>query len=101
MQGEAACSPRAGCPEEEDRNATEVVPDDRSKVRRRGDEPDPAPGGGGGSAGRAAAGLLRIGNAVSAAVGNRRTIEPVETRIMLAVAIALLIVATLMIVFRD
>jgi hypothetical protein len=37
---------------------------------------------------------------VSAAVGNRRTIES-ETRIMLAVAIALLIVATLMIVFRD
>jgi hypothetical protein len=38
---------------------------------------------------------------VNTAVGNRRTIEPVETQIMLAVAIALLIVATLMIVFRD
>jgi cardiolipin synthase len=36
---------------------------------------------------------------VSAAVGHRRTIEPVETRITLAVAIALLIVAALMIVF--
>ena len=80
-------------------NATEVVLDDRSRVRPRGNEPDPAPGGGGGSAGRAAAGLLRIGNTVSAAVGNRRTIEPVEPRITLAVAIALLIVAALMIVF--
>jgi cardiolipin synthase len=80
-------------------NATEVVLDDRSRIRRRGDEPDPVPGGGGGSAGRAAAGLLRIGNTVSAAVGNRRMIEPVETRITLAVAIVLLIVAILMVVF--
>ncbi|HZO37583.1 MAG TPA: phospholipase D-like domain-containing protein [Methylomirabilota bacterium] len=80
-------------------NATEIILDERSRVRRREDEPDPATSGGGGSAGRAAAGLLRIGNTVGAAVIARRTLEPVETRIMLAVSIALLILATLVAVF--
>jgi len=80
-------------------NATEIILDERSRVRRREDEPDPATSGGGGSAGRAAAGLLRIGNTVGAAVIARRTLEPVETRTMLAVSIALLILATLVAVF--
>lgn len=80
-------------------NATEITLDERSRVRRREDEPDPATSGGGGSAGRAAAGLLRIGNTVGAAVIARRTLEPVETRITLAVSIALLILATVVAVF--
>jgi cardiolipin synthase len=80
-------------------NATEIILDERSRVRRREDEPDPATSGGGGSAGRAAAGLLRIGNTVGAAVINRRTLEPVETRIMLVVSIVLLILAALVAVF--
>src|SRR5439155_747037 len=54
---------------------------------------------GGGSAGRAAAGLLRIGNTVSAAVTNKRKLEPVETRIMLAVAVILVIVGVLVAIF--
>ena len=73
-------------------NATEVILDER-----------PAPGrpaaGGGGSAGRAATGLLRIGNAVGAAVTNRRKLEPVESRITFAVAIVLVILGIVVAVF--
>jgi cardiolipin synthase len=36
---------------------------------------------GGGKAGRAAAGAIRIGNAMGAAVGDRRVIEPLEARL--------------------
>jgi cardiolipin synthase len=50
---------------------------------------------GGGSAGRAAAGAIRIGNAVGAAFTNRRVLEPVESRIMLTVGAALLALAIL------
>ena len=45
------------------------------------------------------AGLLRITNTVGAAVANQRKREPVETRIMLAVAISLAIVGVLVAVF--
>ena len=76
-------------------NATEVILDERTMVRRLAGQQDPPASGGGGSAGRAAAGLLRIGNTVGAAVTNQRTLEPVETRIMLAVAVALVIVGAL------
>ena len=55
--------------------------------------------GGGGSAGRAAAGLLRISNTVSAMVTNQRTLERVETRIMLAVAIVLVVLGVLVAIF--
>jgi cardiolipin synthase len=37
---------------------------------------------GGGSGGRAAAGAIRLGNAVGAAFTNRRVLEPVEARLM-------------------
>jgi cardiolipin synthase A/B len=74
-------------------NATEVVLDQRRAAppprwrhRRRAVR-------GGGSTSRAAAGLLRIGNTVGAAVTNRRVLEPVEVRIMLTVALVLLILA--------
>src|SRR5438093_6348666 len=80
-------------------NATEIILDERSRVRRRDDGPEPATSGGGGSAGRAAAGLLRIGNTVGAAVISRRTLEPVETRIMLVVSIVLLILGALVAIF--
>lgn len=48
-----------------------------------------------GSAGRAAAGNLRIGNAVGAAFTNRRVLEPVESRIMITVGLLLLGLAIL------
>jgi cardiolipin synthase len=80
-------------------NATELILNERPVTRRRGGRRDRPAARGGGSAGRAAAGLLRIGNTVSAAVTNQRKLEPVETRIMLAVAIVLVIVAALVAIF--
>jgi cardiolipin synthase len=44
-----------------------------------------------GSAGRAAAGVLRIGNTVGAAISNHRTLGPAEARIMFSAAVLLLI----------
>jgi cardiolipin synthase A/B len=80
-------------------NATEVVLDQRLAMRRDDGRTGPQASGGGGSAGRAAAGLLRIGNAVGAAVTNHRHLEPVENRIMLVAAIVLAIVGGLVAVF--
>jgi cardiolipin synthase len=51
-----------------------------------------------GSAGRAAAGTVRIGNAVSAACTNRRVLEPVEGR-LLGVAGAVLLTTALLFAF--
>lgn len=73
-------------------NATEVVLDARHKLYTP-NEPahrHPMTTSGGGSAGRAAAGALRIGNAISAAFTNRRVLEPVEARLMLTAGSLLL-----------
>jgi cardiolipin synthase len=65
-------------------NATEIVLDDRHKVRAPGEPKhlQPKLTSGGGSVGRAAAGAVRIGNTIGAAFTNRRVFEPVESRIM-------------------
>lgn len=52
-----------------------------------------------GSAGRAAAGAIRIGNAIGAAFTNRRTLGPVEARLAVTVGLALLAVAVLFALF--
>lgn len=72
-------------------NATEIVLDNRNRVRAPGERRHPMAiaTSGGGSAGRAAAGAIRIGNAVGAAFTNRRVLQPVERRIMLAVGLLL------------
>ena len=54
---------------------------------------------GGGSAGRVAAGAVRIGNAVGAAFTNRRVLEPLEARLLARGGVLLLIVAALFAVF--
>ncbi len=66
-------------------NATEIVLDARHKLRAPNApvHPRPAMTSGGGSGGRAAAGAVRLGNAVGAAFTNRRVLEPVEARLML------------------
>jgi cardiolipin synthase len=70
-------------------NATEVHLHQARTVRRA---PRPqAPGAG--SAGRAAAGALRIGNTVSAAVAGHRVLAPADARILAVAGLALLIVA--------
>lgn len=52
-----------------------------------------------GSAGRAAAGAVRIGNAIGAAFTNHRVLEAVEARLLLVVALSMLVVAILLAVF--
>jgi cardiolipin synthase len=50
---------------------------------------------GGGSSGRAAAGAIRLGNAIGAAFTNRRVLEPVEAHIMVTTGVLLLVLAIL------
>jgi cardiolipin synthase A/B len=77
-------------------NATEIVLDARHKLRVPGRRNRPQPViSGGGSGGRAAAGAVRIGNAVGAAFTNRRVLEPVESRIMVTTALLMLGLAVL------
>ena len=78
-------------------NATEIVLDSQHKVRAPNEPAHPHPllTSGGGSAGRAAAGALRISNTVGAAFTNRRVLEPVEARIMFTVGCLLLGLAIL------
>jgi cardiolipin synthase len=80
--------------------ATEVVLDERSRVRAPGTPARRRAGGRGrGSAGRAMAGAMRIGSAVSAAVTNRRVLEPIEGHIALSAGAALAVVAVLAVLF--
>jgi cardiolipin synthase len=82
-------------------NATEVVLDARHKLRAPNEPRHPAKAmtSGGGSAGRAAAGALRISHAVGAAFTNRRVLEPVEARLMLTTGIVLFVLAVLFTAF--
>lgn len=72
-------------------NSTEIVLDARRKVRapKHPVKARPAMTSGGGAGGRAAAGAIRIGNAVGAAFTNRRVLEPVEGRLMIIVGLLL------------
>ncbi len=78
-------------------SATEVVLDAKQKVHAPGKTRHlrPRMGRGTGSASRAAAGAVRIGNAVSAAFTNRRVLDPVEARLMTAAGALFLILAAL------
>jgi cardiolipin synthase len=77
-------------------NATEIVLDYRRKVRAPGEPRHNQPlMASGGSVGRAAAGAIRIGNTVGAAITNRRVMEAVEARIMITIGFLLLSLATL------
>jgi cardiolipin synthase len=78
-------------------NSTEVVLDAKRKLRAPGEPPHPHPimTSGGGSGGRAAAGAIRIGNAIGAAFTDRRVLEPVESRIMVTAGALLLALAIL------
>ncbi len=82
-------------------NATEIVLDDRQKLRATNQprHTHRVLTSGGGSGGRAAAGALRIGNAVGAVIKNRRVLEPVEARIAATVGVGLLALAVLFALF--
>lgn len=83
------------------KNSTEVILGTRRK-RRSLDQAHPRglphSGSGTGSVGRVGVGAIRIGNAVGAAITNRRILGPAEMRITLAGGIALLILAALCLV---
>ncbi len=78
-------------------NATEIVLDNKHKVRAPGEPRHPVPIGssGGGSVGRAAAGAIRIGSAVGAAFTSRRVFEPVEAQILGSSGVILLVLSIL------
>lgn len=81
-------------------NATEVVLDEKRKLRspgrpRRG----LAPSSGAGRVGRAAAGAVRIGNAVGAAFTDHRVLGPVEARLMAVAGVSLLLLAAVFVLF--
>jgi cardiolipin synthase A/B len=78
-------------------NATEVILDDRRKMRAPGEPRHRVPAimSGGGSGGRAAAGAIRIGNAMGAAFTNRRVFHPREARFVVVAGILLLGLAVL------
>jgi cardiolipin synthase len=73
-------------------NSTEIVLDARRRVRapKHPVRARPVMTSGGGTGGRAAAGAIRIGNAVGAAFTNRRVLEPVEARLMFIAGLLLL-----------
>jgi len=79
-------------------NSTEIVLDRRHKVRvsregptRRRNRP--------GSARRAAAGAVRLSNAIGAAITSRRVLEPVEAKVAIWCSLLLLAIAVLFAVF--
>jgi cardiolipin synthase len=78
-------------------NSTEIVLDAKHRLRapNKPARTRPAMTSGGGTGGRAAAGAIRIGNAVGAAFTNRRVLEPVEARLMFLAGLLLLGLAAL------
>jgi cardiolipin synthase A/B len=86
--------------EEDLANATEVILDERNRVRApHAPKAARARTSGGGSSGRAVAGAVRIGNTVSAAITNRRLLEPVESHIAIIAGGLLLTLAVLAWIF--
>ena len=82
-------------------SATEIILNPKRKVLAAGvpRRPLSALPRSGGSAGRAAAGAIRVGNAIGAAFTNHRVLEPVEARIMLTTGVWLLAIAVLLAAF--
>jgi cardiolipin synthase A/B len=81
------------------RNSTEVVLQGKRKLRKTHPTPAVSSRDRKGSAGRAAAGAVRIGNVLGAALTNRRVIEPLETRLLMWTGLGLLLLAILFVVF--
>ena len=84
-------------------NATEVVLDERRKPRAPGRPPHRRVRSirSGGSAGRAAAGAVRIGNAIGAVFTNRRSLGPIEARIALTTGLVLCALAIVLALFPQ
>jgi cardiolipin synthase A/B len=76
-------------------NSTEVVLDAQHKIHAPNEpsHPHALTLSGGGSGGRAAAGAIRLGNAIGAAFTNRRVLEPVEAHLMINTGVLLVALA--------
>jgi cardiolipin synthase len=81
-------------------NSTEIVLDTKRKVRGPG-RPGRRflPTSGGGSVSGAAAGALRLGNAIGAAFSGRQVLEPMEARLTGTVGLLLLVLTAVFAVF--
>jgi cardiolipin synthase len=75
-------------------NSTEIVLDRGRTTPAYKANTRPVPHSGG-SAGRAAAGVVRISNTVGAAISDRRVLEPVEARILIIASLGLLTLGAL------
>ena len=80
-------------------HATEVVLEARRRIRVSTATPQPTERIHKGSAGRAAAGAMRIGHVLGAALTNRRVIEPIETRLVALTGLGLLVLAGVFVAF--
>ncbi len=80
-------------------NATEVVLDEKRRMRAPGEPAHPRAATASGSASRAAAGAMRFGRTIGAALTNRRVLEPIEARLALGMGAALILLALLFAVF--
>jgi cardiolipin synthase A/B len=83
-------------------NATEIVLNLRKRVRpAAGISRKKIRGENRGSAGRVAAGAIRIGNTVGAAIANRRALGPAEARVMFMAALVLAVLAALTFILPE
>ncbi|MFZ0761479.1 MAG: phospholipase D-like domain-containing protein [Candidatus Sulfotelmatobacter sp.] len=80
-------------------HSIEIVLLEKNKVRPAGGGSGPPQKTAAGSAGRAAAGVLRIGNTVGAAITNHRVLGPAEAKIMFVAAWLLLLLAVVAILW--
>jgi cardiolipin synthase len=82
-------------------NSTEIVLDDRQKVRAPGQPPRPrgATTRGSGSASTVAAGAMRVGHAVGSVLTNRRVLGPVQSRLTTLVGLVLCGLSVLVAIF--
>jgi cardiolipin synthase len=81
--------------------ATEVVLNKRRRVRLAGDVVTPRTRRAGGSAGRAAAGALRLGNALGAALSPRKLLGPAERRLLVPAGLALVAFAPIAVLWPQ
>jgi cardiolipin synthase len=84
--------------------ATEIVLSSRNRVRPSGRAPSgnrPLVRRGTGSASRAAAGALRLGNTVGAALTNRRILGPAESGVMLKAGVLLMVLGVLGVMWPE
>ena len=75
------------------KGSTEIVLSKRRWVREAGEVRRPRTRGAGGSAGRAAAGALRLGNALGAVLSPRQMHSPIQRRLMISASLVLVSLA--------